>query len=426
MFCLNQKNVYGFSMSNPLPDPIADFRETSCCIVGGGPGGVLLALLLARKGVDVTLLESHDDFERDFRGDTIHPSTLEALDQIGLTEGLLQLPHGKIDSMRFHSQGHSVTVADFSRLDSRFPYIMIMPQSRFLDYLAKEAKKYPNFHLVMGANVQRLVQKDGSTQGVLYRGKDGLVHEVRAPLTIGADGRFSKVRNLAGIETVRTNPPMDILWFRLAKLPTDLHDQINFHVAGGRLAFLFDRGTEWQVGYAVLKGSFGEIKATGIDALRESIVRMIPWLGHRADSLKDWHQVTVLSVESSRVKTWHQPGLLLIGDAAHVMSPVGGVGISYAIQDAIEAANVLTTLLLAGKVTDSQLARVQKLREPAVQAIQKFQGFVQERVVKSALTPNRPFQLPWIARILLALPILRNFPGRMIAFGINPARIQNP
>ena len=413
-------------MNSPLTETAVDFRETSCCIVGGGPGGVLLSLLLARKGVEVTLLEMHDDFDRDFRGDTIHPSTLEALNQIGLLEGLQKIPHGKLDSLQLHSGGTTTTLATFSRLGIPYPYIMIMPQSLFLDYLIKEAEKYPTFHRIMGANVQRLVQKEGVTTGVLYRTKDGLWHQVTASLTVGADGRFSKVRNLADIEPVRSNPPMDILWFRLPKKPEDFHDKLCFYVEGGLFSFVIDRGEEWQVGYGLLKGTFGETKSAGIESLQANLAKVIPWLANRTDALKDWKQVAILSVESSRVKKWSKPGLLLIGDAAHVMSPVGGVGISYAIQDAIEAANVLTDPLKKGHVSEGDLAEVQKRREPSVKVIQKFQGFVQERIVKLALTPNRPFQLPWYARLLLSIPILRNIPAKMIAYGTNPAKIHNP
>ncbi len=413
-------------MNPPLTETPTDICETSCCIVGGGPGGVLLALLLARKGVEVTLLEMHDDFDRDFRGDTIHPSTLEALNQIGLLEGLEQIPHGKINSLQLQSGGTTFTLANFSRLKVPFPYIMIMPQSLFLNYLIKEAEKYPTFHRVMGANVQRLVQKEGITTGVVYRGKDGNWHQVTASLTIGADGRFSKVRALANIEPIRSHPPMDILWFRLPKSVEDFHDKLSFYVEGGLFSFVIDRGEEWQIGYGLLKGCFGETKSAGIETLRANLGKVIPWLADRASALTDWKQIAVLSVESSRVKKWSKPGLLLIGDAAHVMSPVGGVGISYAIQDAIEAANVLTDPLKLGTVTEGDLIEIQKRREPSVKAIQKFQGFVQERIIKLALTPNRHFQLPWYARLLLAIPYLRNIPGKMIAYGTNPARIQNP
>jgi 2-polyprenyl-6-methoxyphenol hydroxylase-like FAD-dependent oxidoreductase len=405
-------------------ESVVETQQTSCCVVGGGPAGMVLALLLARKNVPVTLLEAHHDFDRDFRGDTIHPSTLEALDQLGLAEKLLQIPHGKLESMQFCSGGRTTTVASFRRLKTRFPYVMILPQVKFLDFLAAEARRYPSFRLELGANVQRLVQEDGVTRGVRFRGPDDAWHEVRAALTVGADGRFSKVRALCGIVPVKAAPPMDVLWFRLPRRAGDQHDQITFYIGGGLFVFLLDRGDQWQVGYALMKGKFAETKAAGLDALRADLSRQVPWVADRADELQDWKQVTVLSVESSRVPTWHQPGLLLIGDAAHVMSPVGGVGINYAIQDAIETANILTAPLRAGQVTDAQLAEVQRRREPPVRAIQRFQGLIQDQVVKTALDKDRPFRLPWPARLLLHIPILRDLPAHMIAFGLHRARVQ--
>jgi len=217
---------------------------------------------------------------------------------------------------------------------------------------------------------------------------------------------------------------MDVLWFRLPRRPGDPHNQLTFYIGSGLIILLLDRGDEWQVGYVLAKGKFAETKAAGLDAIRANLIRQVPWLADRAGSLQDWKQIAVLSVESSRLPTWHQPGLLLIGDAAHVMSPVGGVGINYAIQDAIEAANVLATPLRTGQVSQAQLAEIQKLREPAVKAIQKFQGLVQDRVVKTALNQDRPFQLPWVTRLMLKIPILRDLPARLIAFGTRRARIQ--
>lgn len=402
-----------------------DSHETQCCVVGGGPAGMVLSLLLARQGVNVTLLESHRDFDRDFRGDTIHPSTLEALDHLGLADRLLEIPHGKLEFMQFSSQGKVTTVANFCRLRTKFPYVMILAQAKFLDFLAAEAQRYPTFRLELGANVQQLIQQDGVTQGVRYRSTDNTWHEVRAPLTVGADGRFSKVRSLAGAEPIKTSPPMDILWFRLPRRPGDPHDQITFFVGGGLFIFFLDRGDEWQVGYGLMKGSFSEVKAAGIETLRANLARQVPWAADRVDQIADWKQVVVLSVESSRVPTWHQPGLLLIGDAAHVMSPVGGVGINYAIQDAIEAANVLVEPLKTGTATEAHLTEIQKRREPAVKAIQWFQGLVQDRVVKTALHADRPFQLPWPVRLMLSIPGIRDFPARMIAFGLHRARIHD-
>ena len=385
---------------------------------------MVLALLLARQGVSVTLLEAHRDFDRDFRGDTIHPATLEALDRLGLADRLLQFSHGKLEAMQFSSNGKITTLARFRRLKTRFPYIMILPQVKFLDFLATEARRYPAFRLELGASVQELVQEDGVTRGVRYRGADDALHEIQAPLTVGADGRFSKVRSLCGAVPVKASPPMDVLWFRLPRHPGDPRDQITFHVGGGLFIFLFDRGDEWQVGYALVKGKYAETKAAGMESLRASLILQVPWLADRVESLRDWQQIVMLSVESSRVPTWHQPGLLLIGDAAHVMSPVGGVGINYAIQDAIEAANVLATPLRTGQVTHAVLAEIQRRREPAVKLIQRFQRLVQDRVVKTALDKDRPFQLPWVARIMVKIPILRDLPARLIAFGTRRARIQ--
>ncbi len=411
-------------METQASDTVTDSHQTQCCIVGAGPAGMVLALLLARKGVQVTLLESHRDFDRDFRGDTIHPSTLEALDQLELADRLLEIPHGKLEFMQFSSNGTTTTVANFRRLRTRFPYVMILPQARFLDFLAEEARQYPSFRLELGANVQQLVQTDGVTQGIRYRGLDNAWHEVRAPLTVAADGRFSKIRSLCGAEPIKTAPPMDVLWFRFPRRPGDPHDQITFFVGGGLFVFFLDRGDEWQVGYGLMKGSYSEVKSAGLEAIRENLVRLVPWVADRVETLQDWKQVVVLSVESSRLPTWHQPGLLLIGDAAHVMSPVGGVGINYAIQDAIEAANVLTEPLRTGQMTEAHLAEIQKRREPAVKAIQWFQGLIQDRVVKTALDKDRPFRLPWPARLMLKIPGIRDFPARMIAFGLYRSRIK--
>jgi 2-polyprenyl-6-methoxyphenol hydroxylase-like FAD-dependent oxidoreductase len=302
--------------------------------------------------------------------------------------------------------------------------VAILRQSQFLDFLAAKASAYPTFRLVLGANVQRLVRENGATRGVRYRGPDDAWHEVLAPLTIGADGRFSKVRALCGAVPVKSSPPMDVLWFRLPRKASDPRDLITFYIGGGLFIFVLDRGDEWQVGYGLGKGKFAETKAAGLESLRANLARQVPWMADRADQLRDWQQVAVLSVESSRVPTWHQPGLLLIGDAAHVMSPVGGVGINYAIQDAIETANLLADRLKRGDVDEAALAQVQRRREPAIKAIQRFQGLVQDRVVKTALDASRPFRLPLAARVLLKIPILRDLPAKMIAYGIRRSRIE--
>ncbi|OAI39372.1 monooxygenase [Planctomycetaceae bacterium SCGC AG-212-D15] len=401
---------------------VHDVQQTGCVVVGGGPAGVVLSLLLARKNIAVTLLEAHKDFDRDFRGDTVHPSTLEILDQLGLADRLLQIPHGELRQMRATTPSGTLTMLSFAGLKTRFPFVAVMPQSKFLDFLIEEAKKFPNFRLELGANVQRLVREDGAVKGVRYRGADAAWHEVRAPLTVGADGRFSKLRSLAGFEPVKSAPPMDVLWFRLPRKPEDKEAEGEFYIHGGRFAVAFQRPDEWQVGYVITKGNFAHVKAEGIEALRKGLVELVPWIGDRVEQLQDWKQIVVLSVESSRLPCWHQPGLLLIGDAAHVMSPVGGVGINYAIQDAVETANMLAAPLKEGKVTDAQLAAVQKVREWPVKVIQKVQGLIQEQIVKSALAGT--FKMPWIVRAIGAIPLVRTLPGRLIGFGIRRVRVE--
>jgi 2-polyprenyl-6-methoxyphenol hydroxylase-like FAD-dependent oxidoreductase len=403
---------------------VASAHETGCCIVGAGPAGAVLGLLLARAGVAVTLLESHPDFDRDFRGDTVHPSTLELLARLGLADRLHALPHGKARALRLRTKTRTYTLADLGRLRTPFPYVMVLPQARLLELLTSEAGKYPNFQLVMRANVQRLVEADGGVRGVRYRDPENRWHEVRAGLTIAADGRFSKVRHLAGITPVKTAPPMDVVWFRLPKRPADASESAELYVGGGRFAVVLDRGDEWQVGYIILKGSFSAIKAAGVAALREGLSELVPWLADRVDELHDWSQVAVLNVESSRVETWHKPGLLLIGDAAHVMSPVAGVGINVAVQDAVAAANLLTDPLRRGTVTDADLAAVQARREPAVKRVQQLQRVMQDRIAAPGLDAGHEFRPPWWLRVVTRIPVLRNVPARMLAFGPRYERLQ--
>ncbi len=339
---------------------IKQVEQTTCCIVGSGPGGAVLALLLARKGISVILLEEHMDFDRDFRGDTIHPSVMQIMEELGLADRLLQLDHTNAYSLPVQTAKGTVTLADFRRLKTRYPYIALIPQLHFLEFITTEAKRYPNFQLVMGARAEKLIEEDGYIHGVQYRGQDGW-HEVRAVLTVGADGRFSRIRRLAGFEPIKTAPPMDVLWFRLPRKP-------------------------------------GDPKQSG----------------------------GVLSVESSRLPRWYRPGLLLIGDAAHVMSPVGGVGINYAIQDAVEAANVLSEGLKEGQVRTRDLTEVQRRRELPTRIIQAFQNFIQQRVLANVLKSDKPLRVSPALLFLLRLPIVRDIPARFIAFGFRSAHVKNP
>ncbi|MBD0325576.1 MAG: FAD-dependent oxidoreductase [Pyrinomonadaceae bacterium] len=396
--------------------------ETTCCIVGGGPGGAVLALLLARQGIPVTLLEAHDDFDRDFRGDTIHPSVLEIMDALGLADRLLELRHTKIHQFGFNTKDGPITVGDFRRLKTRYPFIMMVPQSDFLEFITTEAKRYENFELLMGASAQELIIEDDVVRGLRYRSDSGQ-HEVRALLTVGADGRSSRVRRMAGLETIKTSPPMDIIWFRLPREPTDPEGAFG-RVGTGHILIRLDRLDEWQIGYVIPKGGWQRVRAEGLEALRDAVAEVLPEFPERVKHLQDWEQVAVLSVESSRCPRWYRPGLLLIGDAAHVMSPVGGVGINYAIQDAVAAANILSGPLKSGQLETSHLAQVQKEREWPTKFIQSVQATIQRRIISEALDTSKPFKFPLLLRLMLRIPILRNIPTRIIAYGIRPARLR--
>jgi 2-polyprenyl-6-methoxyphenol hydroxylase-like FAD-dependent oxidoreductase len=412
----------------PAAAPIATTTpsDTTCCIVGGGPAGAMLALLLARRGVRVTLLEMHKDFDREFRGDTVHPSTLEILDQLGLADRILALRAGKVFAPIIAAANGPFAPFDLRRLKTKYPYILMVHQKLLLEILTEEAGKYPNFQLKMGANVTELITEAGTVHGVRYASDDG-THEVRALLTVGADGRFSRVRSLAGFEPIKTSPPMDVLWFRLPRLPSDPDTPGGAFggIGKGHMVIGLDRGDYWQSGYVILKGSYQQVRAEGLEALRQHIVEIVPQLEKHVQSLTDWHQIALLSVESSRCPVWYKPGLLVIGDAAHVMSPIGGVGINYAIQDAVVAANILTKPLLSGQVTVDQLREVQKKREWPTRIIQFLQAQAQKGIIANALRSLQMVSIPWYVRAFFRIPYLRDLPSRLVAFGPVRVRVEN-
>jgi len=403
-----------------------DVPSTSCCVVGGGPAGAMLALLLARRGVSVTLLEMHKDFDRDFRGDTVHPSILEVLDQIGLSEKLLEVPHSKVTGPTLQFASGPFRPFDLSRLKTRFPYIAMIPQVRFLEFITREATKYPEFKLMMRAQVQRLIEENGTVVGVRYLGADGGEYELRAKLSVGTDGRFSVVRRLAGFEPVKTAPPMDVLWFRLPKLPgePEVTGGAFGGIGRGRIFIVLERHDYWQAGLVFPKGQYQALRAQGVEAIRKSMIETEPRFAKHAESLTDWQQFTLLSVESSLCPLWHKPGVLIIGDAAHVMSPVGGVGINYAVQDAVVAANVLAGPLKSGTVSEAHLAEVQRQREWPTRVIQRMQSIMQDRLMGRALQSTRPASVPWQFKLFLKIPFVRDIPAKLIAFGPRRVRVQ--
>ncbi|GAC1392923.1 MAG: FAD-dependent oxidoreductase [Ktedonobacteraceae bacterium] len=397
--------------------------RTTCCIVGGGPAGAVLALLLARKGISVLLLEAHMDFDREFRGDTIHPSTMNIMDELGLADRLLQIRHTKLQKANLQTNNGPVPFIDLSRLKTKFPYITIMAQSQFLEFLTDEAKRYPNFQLIMGAQVDELIEENGVVRGVRYRGHDGW-YEVQATLTVAADGRFSRIRRLSGFELVKTSPPMDVLWFRLSRKEGDTEEGIGGRFGNKVILVLLNRFDYWQAGYIIPKGSYQQIRAAGIAHFQHTLAETAPEFADRVDELKEWKQVAVLSVESSRLTRWYRPGLLLIGDAAHVMSPVGGVGINYAVQDAVAAANVLTEKLKYGTLQTRDLARMQRQRELQTRIIQAIQALLQERILAGIFRADGPIVVPCWLRLLFSVPAMRALPARMIAFGPFPTHLK--
>lgn len=407
-------------------DEVPDVRRTTCCIVGGGPGGAVLALLLARRGVPVTLLEAHPDFDREFRGDTLHPSVMEIMDRLGLAGKLLALRHSKLRRATIQTPSGPITPVDFSRLRTKFPYITMMPQTSFLELITAEAARYPGFRLVMGARVRELVEEGGAVAGVRYEA-DGEMREVRAALTVGADGRGSRVRRLAGFTPVKTSPPMDVLWFRLPREKDD-PEGVMGRFGTGQISILLDRYDHWQVGYVIPKGTFPQLRKQGVEELHRRFGELVPEFAGRAGSVTGWRQVSLLSVESSRCKRWFRPGLLLIGDAAHVMSPVAGVGINYAIQDAVAAANILAKPLSEGSLGERHLARVQLRRELPTRAIQRLQTLVQNRILAPALGSGNPdgapLSPPLALRLLPRIPVLRALPARLIGYGPWPSRLR--
>jgi 2-polyprenyl-6-methoxyphenol hydroxylase-like FAD-dependent oxidoreductase len=385
---------------------------------------MVLGLLLARAGVDVVVLEKHADFLRDFRGDTIHPSTLEVLYELGLLEDFLRRPHEEARQLRGFVGDFEVTVADFSHLPTHCRFIAFMPQWDFLDFIAEHARRYPTFRLHMRAQVTDLIEEGGRVVGVRATTPDGPL-EVRARLTVGADGRHSTVRERSGLEVRDLGAPMDVLWMRLPRRPDD-PDQPMGRFDRGRILILLYRGDYWQCGVVIPKGGYDEVRRRGLEAFRAEVAEAAPFMAGRVGALESWDDVKLLTVVVDRLRRWYRPGLLCIGDAAHAMSPVGGVGINLAIQDAVAAANLLAAPLRDGAVTPGRLRRVQRRREWPTRVTQAMQLFIQNRVIGRVLGGRVKLSPAWPVRLLARWPVLRRIPARLIGIGVRPEHVRSP
>ena len=398
--------------------------STQCCIAGGGPAGMMLGMLLARAGVRVLVLEKHADFLRDFRGDTLHPSTLEIMHELGVLERFLQLPHQKVFRINGRFGDLEFTVADFSHLPTQCRYVAFIPQWDFLNFLVEVGSWYPGFQVRMNAEVTELLVEDGAVVGVRADTPSGPM-EVRAALIVGADGRHSVVRASAGLRVEEFGAPMDVLWFRLSRRPSDPADPMGrFDV--GRIFIMLNRGDYWQCGFVIAKGTLDEIRAQGLPAFRDRVAKLATFAADRVHELQDWEPIKLLTVQVDRLRQWYRAGLLCIGDAAHAMSPVGGVGINLAIQDAVAAANVLATPLREGLVTLEHLQLVQKRRDWPTKMTQHVQLMVQNRIIKRVLNSSVPLTPPLALRLIARFPVLRRLPGRLIGLGIRPEHVRTP
>ena len=408
-----------------IPSSSGTRVDLHCCIAGCGPAGALLGFLLARAGVSVLVLEKHGDFLRDFRGDTIHPSTLEILDELGLAERFLALPHSQVSVFTIRTTAGETVSIDLRGMRTRFPFIAFVPQWDFLDFITREAQRYPSFRLVMNAEVTDLLIDGGATQGVRYRTPDG-DREVRAVLTVGADGRTSRTREAAGLPQRTTSPPMDVLWFRLSRRSGD-RGSAEAVIDRGHFVVSFERGDYWQIAYAIAKGGAADVHAAGLETFRRSVAALMPMFADRVDELQDWEQVKLLTVRADRLTQWYRPGYLAIGDAAHAMSPVAGVGINVAIQDAVVAANLLWEPLRRGTVSIRDLARVQRRRELPVRVIQGMQEFMHRRLLQPTLRGGGGApRIPTAVRILLHAPVIRGLLPRLVAFGVLRPHVHSP
>lgn len=401
-----------------------DTEATTCCIVGGGPAGMMLGLLLARAGIRVTVLEKHGDFLRDFRGDTIHPSTLELIDELGFLDELERLPHQVTTQMRIDMNGARVQVADMTDLPGKHRHIYMLPQWEFLDLLARKAAECPTFDLRLNAEVTDLLRDGDRTTGVVYR-KDGALHHLRAELTIACDGRSSRLRSLVGQHPLDFGAPMDVLWLRLPRAESDPSSAFA-SLRRGRMLVLVNRGEYWQAGYVIPKGEYERTVAEGLPRFRANLEGMARFLRDgRTSSITSWDDVRMLTVQVNQLKRWFYPGLLFIGDAAHAMSPIGGVGINLAIQDAVATANIVTEPLRRGRLTLHSLARIQARRWLPAAVTQALQLAIQHRLIKPVLRGSEIRTPRYVPRILATRPV-RSLVARALGRGIRPEHWRKP
>ena len=402
----------------------AEVVRATCCIAGGGPAGMMLGFLLARAGVDVVVLEKHRDFLRDFRGDTIHPSTLEVMHELGLLDEFLRLPHQEVRQLQGVIGDTSIRIADFSHLPTRCRFIALMPQWDFLNFLAEKARRYPSFHLRMQAEATELIEDGGRVSGLRATTPAGTL-VVQAGLVVGADGRHSTVRRCAGLEVEDIGAPIDVLWMRLPRRPSDGTAPLG-RFGAGKIFIMLDRGDYWQCAYVIPKGGFDEIKAKGLDAFRAAVAEIAPQFGDRVRELGSWDDIKLLTVKIDRLRRWHRPGLLCIGDAAHAMSPVGGVGINLAVQDAVAAANILAAPLRAGTLRERDLAAVERRRRFPTRATQRMQVFMQNNLLRAVLASQAAPSPPWPLRLIGRHPMLQRIPARLVGMGFRPEHVRLP